>query len=322
MNRLPDFIIIGAAKCGTTTLYKKLTTHPKVFMSIPKEPEFFARDDNYQKGLDWYANLFASATKDQLCGEASTLYSLTTLFPHTVSRMHDAVPQVKLIYVLREPMQRSYSYYTQLIKNYQNSTRNFNVNRTFDECLFPDKYPNRCNREQFFAPFDKHLPDDPGTLIDGSRYMTHINNYLSVFDRKQLLIVDFQDLVEKPDDVMTSVCNFLNLDISDLPSEKEIRANISREHFESIDREIVRQSFVAKVKAFALGRKLIKMVPQKIKTQLLDCYTSLFNRTNSESRPPKMSGQAKSYLYNVFKDEVLELEKFWQRDLSSWKKNP
>jgi Sulfotransferase domain len=322
MSRLPDFIIIGAAKCGTTTLYKKLATHPNVFMSTPKEPEFFARDDIYQKGLDWYTNLFALASNAQLCGEASTLYSLTTLFPDTVTRMYDAVPQVKLIYVLREPVQRSYSYYTQLVKNHQKSTRNFKVNRTFEECLFPEQYPDRCDRELFFAPFDKHLPDDPRTLIDGSRYMTHINNYLSLFDRKQLLIVNFKDLVETPDDVMASVCNFLNLEVNELPNNVVIRENISSEHFGRVDKEIARQGLVTKVKASALGRKLIKIMPKKMKTQLLDYYTLLFNKTNDNSKPAKISAAAKNYLHNTFEDEVLELEKFWHRDLSSWKQKP
>lgn len=159
-------------------------------------------------------------------------------------------------------------------------------------------------------------------MIDGSRYMTHINNYLSLFDRKQLLIVNFKDLVETPDDVMASVCNFLNLEVNELPNNEEIRENISSEHFERVDKEITRQGLVAKVKASALGRKLIKIMPKKIKTQLLDYYTLVFNKTNNDSKPAKISATAKSYLHNMFKDEVLELEKFWQRDLSSWKQKP
>ncbi|MEQ1484731.1 sulfotransferase domain-containing protein [Methyloglobulus sp.] len=318
MARLPDFIIIGAAKCGTTTLYKKLANHPRVFMSTPKEPEFFARDDIYEKGLDWYANLFASATDSQLCGEASTLYTLTTLFPHTVSRMHNTVPQAKLIYVLREPVNRAYSFYTQLVKNYQNCTRNFNVNRTFDECLFPDLYPNRCSRVQFFAPFDKHLPDDPRTLLDGSRYMTQINNYLCAFDRSQLLLLDFKELVENPDKVMVDVCEFLNLDISEMRTTEEVRENISSEHFQYADAEITRQGLVSKVKSNPIGRKLIQMTPMAIKKRLLDCYTLLFKKTNDLSRPAKMSPRAEGYLHEIFKDEIIGLEDFWKRDLSSW----
>ena len=319
MNRLPDFIIIGAAKCGTTTLYKMLTAHPKVFMCTPKEPEFFARDDIYQNGLDWYSGLFASAAEDQLCGEASTLYSLTTIFPETVARMHKAVPQAKLIYVLREPVQRSYSYYIQLIKNYRISTKNFAVNRTFEECLFPGQFPDRCSKDLFFAPFDKHLPDDPRSLIDGSRYMTNIKYYLNYFEQKQLLLVDFQDLTEKPDRVMATICEFLGLDIKEMPLEEEVVENSASTHFKRIDRETIKQGLVAKAKNYPFGRSVIKLIPKKFKKRFLDWYTSAFKLEYKDTRPPKMSRDAEIFLHDTLKDEITELEQFWQRDLSSWK---
>ncbi len=319
MTRLPDFIIIGAAKCGTTSLYKKLGQHPKVFMSTPKEPEYFARDDIFQKGQDWYAGLFDQAAEHQLCGEASTLYSQTTLFPDTVARMHNTVPQVKLIYVLREPVERTYSYYTQIVKNYQNSTRNFVVNRTFEECLFPADFPNRHGREEFFAPYDIHLPDDPKTYIEGSRYMIHINNYLSAFDRNQLLLIDFKDLIESPDAVVAEICAFLGLDPNEMANKENVRENISSEHFENIDKEIVKQGIVNKVKNHPLGNKLHALTPPFIRKALLNLYSKLFRKRDDKSRPPKMTNDTRAYLSGLFKDEVIALEKFWRRDLSLWK---
>jgi Sulfotransferase domain len=321
MKRLPDFIIIGAAKCGTTSLYKKLSLHPKVFMSTPKEPEFFARDDIFQKGLDWYAGLFDQANENQLCGEASTLYSQTTLFPETVARMHSAVPNVKLIYVLREPVDRTYSYYTQLVKNYQNSTRNFTVNRTFEECLFPENYPNRAGRERFFAAYDTHMPDDPKTLIEGSRYMVHIANYLAAFDKSQLLLVDFNDFIQKPDEVVTDICTFIGLNPNEMVDKENVRANISSEHFIHIDKEIVRQGIVGKVKNNPIGKKMYDLTPPFIRKAVLNLYTSLVRKKDDKSRPPKMDNETQSYLYALFKDEVEALEKFWQRDLSLWKQD-
>lgn len=321
MTRLPDFIIIGAAKCGTTSLYKKLSQHPKVFMSTPKEPEYFARDDIFQKGLDWYAGLFEQAAEWQLCGEASTLYSQTTLFPDTVARMHNAVPHAKLIYVLREPVERTYSYYTQIVKNYQNSTRNFVVNRTFEECLFPADFPNRQGRERFFAPYDTHLPDDPKTYIEGSRYIVHINNYLAAFDSSQLLLVDFKELIEKPDEVVREICTFLGLDPNEIAGKKNVRENISSEHFINIDKEIVKQGIVNKVKNHPLGKKLYELTPSFIRKCLLNLYTGLFRKKDDKSRPPKMMQETQSYLNSLFKDEIIALETFWQRDLSQWKRD-
>ena len=113
--KLPDFIIIGAAKAGTTSLYALLDRHPDIFMPAHKEPEFFARDDHYAKGIDSYATLFEGATPHQQVGEASTLYSLAPFFGHTAGRIKAHLPQVKLIYVMREPVARAYSFYVQLI---------------------------------------------------------------------------------------------------------------------------------------------------------------------------------------------------------------
>jgi len=103
----------------------------------------------YKQGIDWYGGLYAKATKNQICGEASTLYSLIANFPETVSRMDKEQANVKIIFVLRNPVDRAYSYYIQILKNYQNSTKYFSINRTFEECIFPEKNPNRKERSLF-----------------------------------------------------------------------------------------------------------------------------------------------------------------------------
>ena len=75
--RLPDFVLIGAAKAGTTSLYALLDRHPDIFMPKVKEPEFFARDDRYAEGIESYAAAFAAAAPGQIAGEASTIHSLS-----------------------------------------------------------------------------------------------------------------------------------------------------------------------------------------------------------------------------------------------------
>ena len=88
----PQFIIIGAAKSGTTTLYQYLCRHPQIFMSTPKEPDFFSVDSHFARGMDWYESLFQDAKLDQICGEASTTYSRLQQYPHTVERLVKALP--------------------------------------------------------------------------------------------------------------------------------------------------------------------------------------------------------------------------------------
>jgi hypothetical protein len=110
-QRTPDFLIVGAMKCGTTTLAEQLGAQPGVFMTKPKEPFFFSNDDVFERGLDWYADLFAKAECGDIKGEASTHYTMLPTYPDTIARLKAAVPAPKLIYVLRNPVQRALSHY-------------------------------------------------------------------------------------------------------------------------------------------------------------------------------------------------------------------
>src|SRR3954469_22213852 len=103
-NRLPDFIVIGAMKCATTTLHEQLARQPGVFMSRPKELNFFSDDETYGLGLGWYASVFGRAAPGDLCGESSTHYTKLPVYPRAVERMSRALPGVKLIYVMRDPV--------------------------------------------------------------------------------------------------------------------------------------------------------------------------------------------------------------------------
>lgn len=107
----PDFIIIGAMKCGTTTLATQLGAQGGIFMTEPKEPCYFSDDTVFAKGPDWYASLFAGAAPGDLKGEASTHYTKRPDLPRTVERMVAALPEVRLVYMIRDPMARIVSHY-------------------------------------------------------------------------------------------------------------------------------------------------------------------------------------------------------------------
>ena len=107
----PDYIIIGAMKCGTTTLAAQLGAQEGIFMTDPKEPYYFSDDAVFAKGPDWYADLFAGAAPGDITGEASTHYTKRPELPRTVERMKAALPQVRLVYMIRDPMARIVSHY-------------------------------------------------------------------------------------------------------------------------------------------------------------------------------------------------------------------
>jgi len=108
---LPDFLVIGAMKCGTTTLQAQLAAQEGVFMSTPKEPNYFSDDEIFAQGQGWYEGLFADAPAGALKGEASTHYTKLPTYPETLARMQALLPAPKLIYMIRNPVARAISHY-------------------------------------------------------------------------------------------------------------------------------------------------------------------------------------------------------------------
>ncbi|MEE4278709.1 MAG: sulfotransferase [Halieaceae bacterium] len=110
----PDFVIIGAMKCGTTTLAAQLGAQDGIFITEPKEPAFFSHDEIFARGEDWYRSLYEPAQAGDIRGEASTEYSKLPTYPHAVDRLHAFAPDARLIYITRDPYARIVSHYMHL----------------------------------------------------------------------------------------------------------------------------------------------------------------------------------------------------------------
>ena len=126
MPRKPDFFIIGAPKCGTTTLYSWLKDHPDIFMPESKEPHYFAQNlsDRYCRirNESDYLSLFLEANNHQKCGEASVLYSF---FPDSIKRILDFNPRAQIIMMIRHPVAMVQSYHAQLLVNLEEDIEDF-----------------------------------------------------------------------------------------------------------------------------------------------------------------------------------------------------
>ena len=107
----PDFLIIGAMKCGTSTLQAQLARQQGIFMTTPKEPNFFSDPDIWARGMDWYQGLFAGARPGDLKGEASTHYTKLPTYPECAARLIAALPDIRLVYMTRDPIARLISHY-------------------------------------------------------------------------------------------------------------------------------------------------------------------------------------------------------------------
>lgn len=171
---LPHFIIIGAMKCGTTTLYRHLDQHPDVDMSRDKETDFFVAEKNWTKGLEWYRNQFTA--EDKLRGEASPNYTKMRDFPGVPARIAATCPDVRLIYILRDPVVRAESQYRHSVI----------IGDLPAEGLKPGGH-------------------EYNHIRDTSCYAQQLEAYLEHFPAAALLVLDFDDLVRDPQAVMDQV---------------------------------------------------------------------------------------------------------------------
>lgn len=197
--RRPDFIIIGAMKSATSSLHVQLASHPGIFMSEPKEPNFFSDDDQYRRGTDFYSSLFANAGEGDLCGESSTHYTKLPDYPHTVARMKAFVPQVRLIYVMRHPVDR-------LISHYIHQWTQNEIRCDINEAL--ERYPE---------------------LINYGRYRYQLEPYLAAFGKDSVLPVFFAALKARPQRELERVARFIGYQSSVLWKEELGAQNVSSE---------------------------------------------------------------------------------------------
>lgn len=175
----PDFIIIGAMKCGTTTLAADLAAQDGVFFTTPKEPNYFSDDENFARGPDWYRGLFAKAVSGDLTGEGSTHYTKLPTHPHTLERMSGLPETCRFIYMIRNPVARAMSHY---IHEWSRG-----VITTTPE-----------------AAFSSH-PE----LVDYGRYAYQISPWLQAFGPSRILLTSLEQFSADPQVELDWIAAFL-----------------------------------------------------------------------------------------------------------------
>lgn len=178
---LPNFLIIGSMKSGTTSLYSYLRSHPDIFMPDYKEPGFFSNDEVWAKGISWYENLFSNYQNQKACGEASTNYSKFPNYPDVPARISSIVPHMKMIYILRHPVERIYSHY---LHNLYSGRETLSLE-------------DALNKKTSY--------------IQVSLYYKQIERYLTNFPENQLMVVLLEDLKTQPSIFMYKIFKFLDV---------------------------------------------------------------------------------------------------------------
>jgi len=179
----PNYFVIGAQKSGTSSLCYLLGQHPDVFMTEPKEPYFFSDEEIWSRGFEWYESLFENAQSCAAVGEGSTTYSMNVLYPKAPGRIHDYAPDARLIYIVRNPLDRMVSHWLHL------RARGGRETRPFPEAI-------------------RARPD----YIDNSRYLKQIDIYRRLWPDERILVLFFDDLVADQEAVMRRCFEFLGVD--------------------------------------------------------------------------------------------------------------
>lgn len=315
----PNFFIIGAAKASTTTLHGILDNHPDIFVSSEKEPEFLARDDRYAEGLETYLKLFEGAKPGQMIGEASVIYSTTPLFPKTAERMKTHFPDARIIYILRDPTDRAYSFYGHLIKAWQRHKHRYEVNRTFEEFVLPEERANAAPRDRVLSAANDHWPDTTELCLVGSEYVWQIEAYLEHFDRSQMLFVKFEDFVNRQEAFLREVTDFLGVSpITDHVALEELKAlNMASQHFDEV-------SEVRAIGKLREGLKpvwgLRKLVPAPVREALKPAVAGRIKADiPADHVPPPMRPETRALLDARFKKQKPRLEELTGLTFDDWK---
>jgi len=229
---LPTFLVIGAMKAGTTALAEYLRPHPQVFMAVPKELDFFT-DPGWEQGLAWYEHHFDGATAAAARGEASPNYSKRHLQPEVAARIAATLPEVRLVYLIRHPIERIRSMYIHLVA---------------------DGHEPR--------PLRTALVDDPDYVLTSS-YAYQLEPYLERFDRSRILVLDADRLRHDRMAALAEVLRFIGVEPRIDPE------SVAGEHNRSVDRRPVDAAIPADVEQ-ELRRRLAPDVA-KLRGLVPDC---------------------------------------------------
>lgn len=283
----PNFLCVGAQKAGTTTLYDVLKQHPQIFLPSTKELHFFDWETHFSQGKEWYLSHFKDVQNEKAIGEITPNYMYINSVP---KKIYDFFGKdIKLIFILRNPVKRAYSHYLMKL-------RNGRTDKSFYKEIKIDKIEK--NKE--------YMNNNP--IIGKSLYDTQINRYLEYFDQKNMLFLIMEtDLIQNRDETFKKIFRFLNVDNKDI--KKNIKSNKALQvKNKKINQLILNDNFLKKIikpffsdKSKAKIKNSIKKLNKKstIDYSELEKYSEFLNE-------------------KIFKQSIIKVEKIINRDLSFW----
>ncbi len=292
-TRLPNFIILGAAKSGTTSLFEILKQHPQIFGAAKKEVGFFNNDDNYQKGLDWYSSKFFKSSETYRIRMESTPAYLNW-GEKTAERIADTFQNIpiKFALIFRDPVERAYS-------NYWHRVRMGQEDLPFEKAIEAEENRIADNYAELYRTGNSKYG-----YFRGGCYATNLKPFLEYFDNDRFIFLLSEDLYsENFQQTCEIIQNFLEIDKTFLLHPATLNVSVtSRNEFLS--------KFYWKIKK-ANWSNLARLLPG---IRSLHLYNSLYR----PAKYPPIDQQYAQILRERYKNEIIELQKLINRDLSKW----
>lgn len=292
---MPNFLVIGAARSGTTALYRYLKQHPQIYMSAIKEPNFFAvagEEPGSAPPIDWvasrftrrplrvvritdiesYSALFQQVVDEVAIGEASPSYLIA---PKAPERIKLCLPAVKLIAILRNPVDRAYS---------AHSLRWFYAG-------------------QERADFGQAIRD-----IYWGFYYTHLKGYFSIFERAQIKVHLYEDFRANPAWILRDIFQFLCVSETFEP-DLSVHYNVG-----GVPKNRIWHAFLLGLGPVTSVFK--PLVPAAVRPKAVDIHNRL--QRGALVKPPPLEPAAREELIEIYREDILKLQDLLQRDLSAW----
>jgi hypothetical protein len=291
-TRLPNFIVIGAAKSGTTSLYHYLRAHPDVYMSEMKELNYFVAEQdgsiggrgketrskrrvgNWSRGLEWYEHQFAPADGFGAIGEASPRYTLYPFLPGVPERMAQLLPDVKLVYLVRDPIARMVSH-----------------------CM------HRMHSLKERRPLETALMESP-IYVNSSRYAFQIEQYLRPFSRSQLHVVVSEHLRSDRDRTLARIFEFIGVD----PSWRD--QSLSAEHNISAPRRAAPRGVTRAAMSTRWWKPMATALPASPKR--------IGRRISHRPVETEISPELRLRLAGLVREDVAELRHYMDDSFDGW----
>jgi hypothetical protein len=288
-----DFIGVGAGRAGTTWIGKMLESHPDILFSSQKshkelyffngnysrkyEPDL---DSRYHLGVDWYLSQFPPPEKEKPRGEFCPAYLFD---PYAYKRINKIFPKVKIIIIIRNPVNRLFSIYW--------------YSKAAVVTKLPDTFDIFARDTQFTSKY---------------KYCKHVKKYLTTFGQQQVHIIIFDDILNKTESVLQNLYRFLKVDETFVPENYKNTVNTSVQTKNVIIKKIGYEFYQALKKT---GLKSL-LQPVFFNKKMFRIYRRLNTKQFSK---PKMNKEVMKYLVNFYKKDISCLERLIGKDLSAWK---